>query len=123
AVVCETLPVTVQDNITYVTVKSRSQALGIIASNFYGNLSESVKLVGVTGTNGKTTTATLLFRLFTALGYKCGLISTVENIVVDQVVPATHTTPDPIQLNELLSKMTGAGCTHVFMEVSSHAID
>jgi UDP-N-acetylmuramoyl-L-alanyl-D-glutamate--2,6-diaminopimelate ligase len=123
AIVCEVLPESVPDNVTFVTVKNSGQALGVIASNFYQNPSEKIKLTGVTGTNGKTTVATLLFKLFTSLGYKCGLISTVENLIVDQVIPSTHTTPDPIQLNELLKKMIENGCTHVFMEVSSHAID
>lgn len=123
AVVCEQLPATVSDKVTFVAVKSSGQALGIIASNFYGNPSEKIKLTGVTGTNGKTTVATLLYQLFSALGHPSGLISTVENKIIDQVIPSTHTTPDPIQLNELLKNMTEAGCTHVFMEVSSHAID
>ena len=97
--------------------------MGIIASNFFGNPSEKMKLTGVTGTNGKTTVATLLYKLFAALGHRSGLISTVENRIVDQVIPSTHTTPDPIQLNELLRRMVEEKCTHVFMEVSSHAID
>jgi UDP-N-acetylmuramoyl-L-alanyl-D-glutamate--2,6-diaminopimelate ligase len=122
-IVCETLPDTIHKSITFVTVKNSAQALGIIASNFHGNPSTKVKLIGVTGTNGKTTTATLLFQLFTALGYKCGLISTVENRIVDKVVPSTHTTPDPVQLNALLQTMMEAEATHVFMEVSSHAVD
>jgi UDP-N-acetylmuramoyl-L-alanyl-D-glutamate--2,6-diaminopimelate ligase len=123
AVVCEKLPETINDRITFVTVKNSGQALGIVASNFFGNPAEKMKLTGVTGTNGKTTTATLLYQLFTKLGRRVGLVSTVENRIVDKVIPATHTTPDPIQLNELLNRMVGAGCTHVFMEVSSHAID
>lgn len=123
AVVCEVLPDVVPDHVTIVTVKSSAQALGVIASNFFQTPSEKIKLTGVTGTNGKTTVATLLFKLFTSLGYKCGLISTVENLIVDQVIPSTHTTPDPIHLNELLKRMVESGCTHVFMEVSSHAID
>jgi UDP-N-acetylmuramoyl-L-alanyl-D-glutamate--2,6-diaminopimelate ligase len=122
-IVCETLPDTIHESITFITVKNSAQALGIIASNFHGNPSTKVKLIGVTGTNGKTTTATLLFQLFTALGYKCGLISTVENRIVDKVVPSTHTTPDPVQLNALLQTMMEAEATHVFMEVSSHAVD
>lgn len=122
AIVCEKLPDTVNEKITYVTVKNTAQALGIMASNFYGNPSEKLKLVGVTGTNGKTTTVTLLFQLFSAMGYNVGLISTVENRIIDQPIPSTHTTPDPIQLNELLKNMIRAGCTHAFMEVSSHAI-
>jgi UDP-N-acetylmuramoyl-L-alanyl-D-glutamate--2,6-diaminopimelate ligase len=123
AIVCEQLPDTINEKITYVTVKNSAQALGIIASNYYDNPSEKVKLTGVTGTNGKTTVATLLYKLFTALGHPSGLLSTVENKVVKEVVPSTHTTPDPIQLNELLDRMVKAGCTHVFMEVSSHAVD
>ena len=123
AVVCEKLPDPVTDKVTFVSVKNSGQALGIIASNFFGNPSEKMKLTGVTGTNGKTTVATLLYKLFAALGHRPGLISTVENRIVDQVIPSTHTTPDPIQLNELLKRMVGEKCTHVFMEVSSHAID
>ena len=94
-----------------------------MAHNFYGQLSEKIKLVGVTGTNGKTTIATLLFKLFTQLGYKCGLLSTVQNQVGDAILPSTHTTPDAISLNKLIAEMYAAGCTHIFMEVSSHAID
>ncbi len=123
AVICEILPKGLNDSVTYVTVKNSAAALGIIASNFYGNPSESLKLVGVTGTNGKTTVATLLYKLFGALGMHAGLLSTVENRIGNEVIVATHTTPDPIQLNELLNRMRAAGCTHVFMEVSSHAID
>ena len=123
AVVCEKLPEAVADKIAFVSVKNSGQALGIIASNFFGNPSEKMKLTGVTGTNGKTTVATLLYKLFAALGHRSGLISTVENRIVDQVIPSTHTTPDPIQLNELLRRMVEEKCTHVFMEVSSHAID
>lgn len=122
-VVCERLPERVNDQVTYVTVKNSAQALGIMASNFYGNPSERLSLVGVTGTNGKTTTVTLLYQLFSALGYNAGLISTVENRIIDRPIPATHTTPDPVQLNELLKKMITTGCTHAFMEVSSHAVD
>ncbi|MBL0740138.1 UDP-N-acetylmuramoyl-L-alanyl-D-glutamate--2,6-diaminopimelate ligase [Chryseolinea lacunae] len=123
AIVCELLPDSINEKVTFVTVKNSAQALGIIASNYYGNPSEKVKLTGVTGTNGKTTVATLLYKLFNALGHKAGLLSTVENRIVKEVVPSTHTTPDPIQLNELLQRMVEAGCTHVFMEVSSHAVD
>lgn len=122
-VVCEILPDTILDNITYVTVKNSADALGIIASNYFGNPSEKLKLIGVTGTNGKTTVATLLYKLFGSLGHRPGLLSTVENRIDNEVVVATHTTPDPIQLNELLDRMVTAGCSHVFMEVSSHAID
>lgn len=123
AVVCEKLPDTITENVTFVTVKSSAQALGIIASNFCGNPSHQLKLTGVTGTNGKTTTATLLYQLFTSLGYKTGLLSTVENRIGEEVIPATHTTPDPIQLNVLLRRMADEGCVYVFMEVSSHAVD
>lgn len=123
AVVCEKLPGIVPDNINFVTVKNSNQALGIIASNFFANPSEKLKLTGVTGTNGKTTVATLLYKLFGVLGHRPGLISTVENRIVDKTIPSTHTTPDPVQLNELLNRMVESGCTHVFMEVSSHAID
>lgn len=123
AIICEKLPDTIDETVVYAVVKNSAQALGIVASNFFGNPSEKIKLTGVTGTNGKTTTATLLFQLFVALGYKVGLLSTVENRIIDDVIPATHTTPDPITLNELLRKMIEAGCTHAFMEVSSHAVD
>ncbi|MFN5171021.1 MAG: UDP-N-acetylmuramoyl-L-alanyl-D-glutamate--2,6-diaminopimelate ligase [Cyclobacteriaceae bacterium] len=122
-IVCEQLPEALNESVTYVAVKSSAQALGIIASNFYDNPSGKLKLVGVTGTNGKTTVATLLFKLFSSLGYKCGMLSTVVNKIVDNEIPATHTTPDPIQINELLVAMIEAGCTHCFMEVSSHAVD
>lgn len=121
-IVCEQLPESIVENVTFVTVKNTSHALGIISSNFFETPSEKLKLTGVTGTNGKTTTATLLYQLFSNLGYKTGLISTVENRVADEVVHATHTTPDPIQLNQLLRRMVDAGCTYVFMEVSSHAV-
>jgi UDP-N-acetylmuramoyl-L-alanyl-D-glutamate--2,6-diaminopimelate ligase len=123
AIVCEKLPEAVNEKIVYVTVKNSAQALGIIAGNFSINPSEKLKLTGITGTNGKTTTATLLYQLFTKLGYVVGLISTVENRIGAKVIPSTHTTPDPIQLNELLRKMVDAGCAYVFMEVSSHAVD
>lgn len=123
AIVCERLPESIDERIVYVTVKNSGYALGIVASNFYGNPSEKLKLTGVTGTNGKTTTATLLYQLFMRMGFRVGLISTVENRIVREVIPATHTTPDPINLNRLFREMLEAGCTHVFMEVSSHAID
>ncbi len=122
AIVAEKLPEVISDKATYVTVKDSAQALGIIASNFYGNPSEKLKLVGVTGTNGKTTVATLLYKLFSSLGYRCGMLSTVVNKIVDKDIVSTHTTPDPIQINELLVAMLDAGCTHCFMEVSSHAV-
>jgi UDP-N-acetylmuramoyl-L-alanyl-D-glutamate--2,6-diaminopimelate ligase len=122
-IVCEKLPDSVNEKITYVSVKDSAYALGVMASNFYNNPSEKLKLIGVTGTNGKTTTVTLLYQLFSRMGFKAGMISTVENRIVDQVIPSTHTTPDPLQLNELLKRMVDAECTHAFMEVSSHAID
>src|SRR6185312_632534 len=121
-VLCEDLPETLSPGVTYIQVENSAAAAGILAHNFYGQPSEKLKLVGVTGTNGKTTIATLLYKLFTALGYKCGLLSTVENQVAEKVVPATHTTPDPLHLNALLREMVDAGCTHAFMETSSHAI-
>src|SRR5450432_1209995 len=122
AVVCETLPATLREGVTYVQVENSAAATGYIAHNFYGHPSEKLKLVGVTGTNGKTTIATLLYKLFTALGCKCGLLSTVENHIGDRIIPSTHTTPDAISLNALLKEMLDEGCTHVFMETSSHAI-
>ena len=122
AVVCEDLPETLKENVTYVKVLDSSASLGYIACNFYDNPSEKLKLVGITGTNGKTTTVTLLFNLFRGLGYNVGLLSTVENKINTTVIPSTHTTPDALALNELLSKMVEAGCQYAFMEVSSHAI-
>ena len=122
AIVCEELPETRLENITYVKVKNATYALGIIAANFYDNPSQKLKLVGVTGTNGKTTTVTLLYNLFKSLGYTVGLLSTVKNKIHNEEVVATHTTPDAISLNELLNKMLEKGCQYVFMEVSSHAI-
>ena len=123
AIVCEKLPDEILERVTYVTVKGSAKALGIIASNFYDNPSQKLKLTGVTGTNGKTTVATLLYKLFTSLNYKVGMLSTVVNKIVDKDIPSTHTTPDPIQINELLVQMLEAGCSHCFMEVSSHAVD
>lgn len=122
AIVCEELPETRLENITYIKVKNANYALGIIAANFYDNPSQKLKLVGVTGTNGKTTTVTLLYNLFKSLGYTVGLLSTVKNKIHNEEVVATHTTPDAISLNELLVKMLEKGCQYVFMEVSSHAI-
>jgi UDP-N-acetylmuramoyl-L-alanyl-D-glutamate--2,6-diaminopimelate ligase len=121
-IVCESLPGSLKENINYVQVEDSAKAAGYIAHNFFGQPSEKMKLVGVTGTNGKTTIATLLYKLFTSLEYKCGLLSTVENMIGDKVEPATHTTPDAVSLNALLKKMYDEGCTHVFMENSSHAI-
>lgn len=110
------------DNVTYIKVEDTTSLVGQMATKWYGNPSEKLQLVGVTGTNGKTTTATLLYDLFRKLGYKAGLLSTVANFIDGTVFPATHTTPDPISLNEMLAKMVDAGCDYVFMEVSSHAI-
>ena len=122
AIVCEELPAEIKPGVTYVRVSDSQQALGQIASNFFDNPSSKLQLVGVTGTNGKTTTATLLFELFRKLGYSCGLISTVENRINGEVIPSTHTTPDPVKLNGLLNLMVRENCTHCFMEVSSHAV-
>jgi UDP-N-acetylmuramoyl-L-alanyl-D-glutamate--2,6-diaminopimelate ligase len=122
AVVCETLPQSGDDAITFVQTGDSAEAAGQIAHNFFESPSDAIRLVGVTGTNGKTTIATLLYKLFTGLGYTCGLVSTVENIIAGNVVPSTHTTPDAVSLNRLLKQMKDAGCTHVFMEVSSHAV-
>ncbi len=122
SILCEHFPEELQGGVTYVLTKNSAEALGIAAANFYGNPSTKLKLVGVTGTNGKTTTATLLHNLFLKLGYKAGLISTVENKIGGKVLPSQFTTPDALQLNELLEEMVKAGCTHCFMEVSSHAL-
>ena len=122
-VVCEQLPGQQSAQVTYVTVKDSEEAAGRMATTFYGNPTERMQLVGVTGTNGKTTIATLLYRLFRRLGYKAGLLSTVCNYVDDRAVPAQQTTPDPITLNRLLGEMADCGCQYAFMEVSSHAID
>ncbi len=123
AIVCETLPETLTPGVTYIQVADSREALGLMASNFYGNPSAKMTLVGVTGTNGKTSIATLLWQMFRKLGYKTGLLSTVVNYVDDKAVPSTHTTPDPLELNSLLADMLAAGCTYVFMEVSSHSAD
>ena len=122
AVLCEELPEKLSDHVTYVQVESTEDAVGKVATLFYGNPSHKLKLVGVTGTNGKTTIATLLYSMFRKFGYKVGLLSTVCNYIDDVEVPADHTTPDPIELNELLAKMVEAGCEYAFMECSSHAI-
>jgi UDP-N-acetylmuramoyl-L-alanyl-D-glutamate--2,6-diaminopimelate ligase len=122
AILCEQIPSVLKVGVTYIKVDDTALALGLIAANFYDNPSKKLKLVGVTGTNGKTTTATLLFDLFTKLGYKCGLISTVEYRIGDKIVPSTHTTPDQISLNSLMNDMIDEGCDFAFMEVSSHAI-
>ncbi len=122
AVVCEVLPPVIHENITYVEVENSAAAAGYMSHNFFGEPTLNIKLVGVTGTNGKTTIATLLWKLFSALGYKCGLISTVQNQIGAEIITATHTTPDAISVNALLKQMADAGCTYVFMECSSHAI-
>lgn len=122
AIVCEELPENLNENVTYVKVKDSSKALGQLASNFYGNPSEQLKLIGVTGTNGKTSVSTLLFDVFKNLGYNSALLSTVEIRVGDEVIPATHTTPDVITINKVLAKAVYEGCEYAFMEVSSHGI-
>ena len=122
SVLCEDLPEVLQKGITYVQVESTEDAVGKVATLFYGDPSHKLKLVGVTGTNGKTTIATLLYNMFRKFGHKVGLLSTVCNYIDDVEVPADHTTPDPIELNELLAKMVEAGCEYAFMECSSHAI-
>ena len=122
AVLCEDLPVEKTEGITYIQVPSTESAVGPVATVFFGEPSKKLKLVGVTGTNGKTTIATLLYNMFRKFGHKCGLLSTVCNYIEDEAIPADHTTPDPIELNHLLSKMVDAGCEYAFMECSSHAI-
>ncbi len=121
-IVCEEMPLLLLENITYLKVNNTQEAVAYMAHHFYGEPSSAIKLIGVTGTNGKTTIATVLFKLFTRLGYTCGLISTVQNMIANEVLPSTHTTPDAISLNALLKRMADEGCTHVFMECSSHAI-
>ena len=126
AVLCEDLPegfsAESAENITYVQVASTEAAVGPVATVFYGEPSQHLKLVGVTGTNGKTTIATLLYNMFRKFGHKCGLLSTVCNYIEGEAIPADHTTPDPIELNKLLHQMVEAGCEYAFMECSSHAI-
>ena len=121
-IVCEVLPSNINKDVTYVLVKDSSFSLGIIASNYYDNPSEQLSLVGITGTNGKTTTVTFLYNLFKELGYGVGLLSTISNKINEIEYPSTHTTSDAIQLNALLKKMVDSGCSYCFMEVSSHAI-
>ena len=122
AIVLETLPEELQEGVAYIVVPSSSEVLGLLSSALHGHPSRQLTVVGVTGTNGKTTIATLLFRLFRALGYRCGLLSTVCNYIEDEAISATHTTPSAPELQALLGRMRDAGCTHVFMEVSSHAL-
>ena len=122
AVLCEEMPEERHPEVCYVQVESTEATVGLVATTFHGDPTSKLKLVGVTGTNGKTTIATLLYNMFRKLGYKCGLLSTVCNYIEDEPVPASHTTPDPIELNQLLHRMVDAGCQYVFMECSSHAI-
>ncbi|MGL6022311.1 MAG: UDP-N-acetylmuramoyl-L-alanyl-D-glutamate--2,6-diaminopimelate ligase [Chitinophagaceae bacterium] len=123
SIVCEVLPENILPEITYIQVLSSTEALGIMAHHFYGDCSQKFKLIGVTGTNGKTTIATLLYQLFSKLGYKCGLISTIENKIGKETLCSTHTTPDSLHLHQIISNMYNAGCVYVFMECSSHAIE
>jgi len=122
AIICQSMPGDLKEGITYINVQDSASAAGFMAHNYYGQPSEKLRLVGVTGTNGKTTIATLLYKLYTQLGFTCGLLSTVQNHIGAQVLPATHTTPDAVSLNAMLKQMVDAGCTHVFMETSSHAL-
>lgn len=122
AILCEQLPEALNSDVTYLVVKNTEQIVGKVATQFYGNPTKALCLVGVTGTNGKTTIATLLYDLFRKLGYKVGLLSTVCNYIEEKAIPTSHTTPDPVELNELLSRMQKAGCQYVFMEVSSHSL-
>ncbi|WP_185288316.1 UDP-N-acetylmuramoyl-L-alanyl-D-glutamate--2,6-diaminopimelate ligase [Chryseobacterium lactis] len=121
-IVCEELPEVLDENVTYIKVKDSSKALGHLASNFYGNPSQQLKLIGVTGTNGKTSVSTLLFDVFTNLGYPSALLSTVEIRIGEEIIPATHTTPDVITINKILAEAVEKGCEYAFMEVSSHGI-
>lgn len=122
AVLCEDVPEKPKDSITYIQVKDSEDSVGKIATLFYGDPTSKMELVGVTGTNGKTTIATLLYNTFRYFGYKVGLISTVCNYIDDQPIPTEHTTPDPVTLNRLLGEMADSGCKYAFMEVSSHSI-
>lgn len=122
AILCENLPDNLEEGVAYVVVPDTEDIVGEVATRFYGNPSEKLKLVGVTGTNGKTTIATLLYNMFRKFGHKCGLLSTVCNYIEEEAIPADHTTPDPIELNKLLARMVEAGCEYAFMECSSHAI-
>ena len=122
AILCEQLPEEQVEGVTYIVVESTESAVGLVATQFFGDPSRKLKLVGVTGTNGKTTIATLLYNMFRKFGHKCGLLSTVCNYIEDEAIPTDHTTPDPIELNRLLAQMVEAGCDYAFMECSSHAI-
>ncbi len=123
AILCEYLPERIDDQVIYIQTSDVMRVLGACADNFYDQPSAKMNIVGVTGTNGKTTIATLLYRLYNGLGYNCGLISTVENKIGSETIPATHTTPDVVTLHGLFNRMADSGCSHVFMEVSSHALD
>ena len=122
AILCEQMPEEQVQGVTYIVVESTESVVGIVATHFFGDPSRKLKLVGVTGTNGKTTIATLLYNMFRKFGHKCGLLSTVCNYIEGEAIPADHTTPDPIELNRLLAQMVDAGCDYAFMECSSHAI-
>lgn len=122
AVICETIPEDKPDHTTFIQVANSEEVIGKVATTFYGNPTEKMELIGVTGTNGKTTIATLLYNMFRKMGYKCGLCSTVCNYIDDEAIPTEHTTPDPITLNRLLGRMADEGCKYAFMEVSSHAV-
>jgi UDP-N-acetylmuramoyl-L-alanyl-D-glutamate--2,6-diaminopimelate ligase len=122
AILCERLPETLKEQVTYIQVENSAKAMGLAAANFYEQPSQQLQLVGITGTNGKTSVATLLFNLFRKLGYKCGLLSTVQNQIEDEIIDSTHTTPDSVSINKLLQEMVNKGCSFVFMEVSSHAV-
>ena len=122
AIVCEKTPDRLSPNVAYITFPNVQSVMGKLATTFYGNPSQKLKLVGVTGTNGKTTIATLLYELFRKMGHRCGLLSTVCNYIDGEAYPSTHTTPDAISLNRLLAQMVEAGCEYAFMEVSSHAL-
>lgn len=121
-ILCEEIPSELNPDVTYIQVASTEDSVGKVATSFYGDPSRKVKLIGVTGTNGKTTIATLLYNMFRKMGHKCGLLSTVCNYIEDEVLPTSHTTPDAIELNQLLARMVEEGCEYVFMECSSHAI-
>ncbi|MBR5611743.1 MAG: UDP-N-acetylmuramoyl-L-alanyl-D-glutamate--2,6-diaminopimelate ligase, partial [Bacteroidaceae bacterium] len=122
AIICETIPTTIVEHVTYIQVPSTEDIVGELATQFYGDPTSKLELVGVTGTNGKTTIATLLYNMFRKFGYKVGLVSTVCNYIDDKPIPTSHTTPDPITLNRLLGQMADEGCKYVFMEVSSHSV-
>ena len=122
AIVCEKMPETIENNVTYIKVADTEDCVGKLATSFYGDPTSNLELIGVTGTNGKTTIATLLYNMFRKFGYKVGLISTVCNYIDDEAIPTEHTTPDPITLNKLLGRMADEGCKYAFMEVSSHSV-